>query len=648
MAYSRKAALLASAAVFCAHAAAAQESFVLDPIRVEAEDAQTTLGNTMIDRETIEAANPSSMADVFVGQSEIISSGGAAIAQKVLVHGIEESLLSVTIDGARQNKSAFHHTGNVLMDPTLLKQVEVSSGIAPADAGPGALAGVIAYETMDARDLLLPGQEFGGQATLSYGDNGNSLRSALTLFGSNSGFEYLLSGTRLTGDDYEDGSGNVVPGTEPDLTSLIGKFAFTTETGKRLEFSADETKDTGDRAMQLGPGGLYYARPDFAGVVGRDSVYLPAESKRTSYTFTYTDEQPTGIFAPTIQLSYNEQYVEAGAAIGTNASLSGKIENEFYIGSGALTAGADFFHDTATPESPLTTPEEKETLDSVGIYAQMRQDVGARLSLSYGARVDHQTFELASGDDYSDTGISVNAQADYILTDSLTFNIGGASSFGGYELSEASLINLGGAWVYGDPETSRANNARMGLRYEYGAWTASGALFYTEILDVNDVLTAAREKSDVTSQGIDASLTYNTTRAFAQVNYTYADVEMDGETIGTTAYYYGRPVGHIIGVLAGYEVTPEITIGGSAEFALKNDDTENAALGTEALDAYEVVNLYAAYVPQRFENVEFRVDARNLFDETYVARGADGTGLANVVPLNEPGRSLFVTASLKF
>ena len=647
MVLTKKAALLASAAILGATASAAQEVIDLAPIRVEDTSAQETLGNRVITREEIEERNPSSMADVFDGESEVVSTGGAAIAQKVLVNGIEESLLSVTIDGARQNKSAFHHTGNVLMDPTLLRQVDISSGISPADAGPGAVAGYIAYETMDARDLLEDGQTFGGNALLSYGDNGDSFRRTLSLFGASQGFEFLLSGSRMTGDDYESGSGEVVPGTEPDLSSITGKIAYTTDTGKRFEFSANQTEDNGDRAMQAGPGGLYFARPDFAGVVGRDSVYLPALAQRTSYTFTYTDEAPATGFSPMVQLSYNKQRVEAGAAIGTNASLSGKIENDFNFGSGVLTAGVDFFHDTATPDGPLTTPFAKETLDNIGLYAQMRQDIGSRVSLSYGGRIDSQKFELADGSDYSETGISGNAQLDVVLTDTLTFNIGAASTWGGYELSEASLINLFGPWTYGTPTTSRGESARMGLRYANGPWEASGALFYTKVNDVNDILGSSRDTADLTSKGVDASLAYVAQRGFIRLNFTDADVTVDGDTIGSTAYYYGRPVGQIFGLSAGYAVTPQLTVGGTAEIALKNEDTEGVG-GMTTLPAYEVFNVFASYTPKQFDNVEFRVDVRNLFNETYVSRASDGNGLSNVVALDEPGRSVFVTASVKF
>lgn len=124
--------LLACTALCAATPAWAQDTDnegFLGVIRIGSPEAQALLGNDTVTEEEIEGRNPSTIADVFDGESSVTVSGGASLAQKVFVNGIEESLLSVTIDGARQNKSAFHHAGNVLLDPELLKQVEISRGL---------------------------------------------------------------------------------------------------------------------------------------------------------------------------------------------------------------------------------------------------------------------------------------------------------------------------------------------------------------------------------------------------------------------------------------------------------------------------------------------------------------------------------------
>jgi len=345
-------------------------------------------------------------------------------------------------------------------------------------------------------------------------------------------------------------------------------------------------------------------------------------------------------------LSYNEVLTEAGGAVGTNTSLSGTFKNDFQVMGGVLSAGVDFFHDTAEGHGALNTGDATETLQNVGVFAQMRQDVNDRVSLSYGVRVDAQWFELADGTELDDVGVSGNAAADIRLTEALSLNIGAASSWGGYELSEASLINLGGDWVYGTPEPARANSARVGLRYQSGPWTANAALFYTEIQDANYVLGASRETYDIVSKGIDTSLRYEAFKGFVQLNYTYADVSMDDAPISTTAYYFGRPMGHIIALSGGYEVMQGLTLGGTAEIALEYDGTED--IGESALPGYEVVNLFASYTPPQYDSVELRLDVRNVFDATYVKRGSDGAGLSNVVALNEPGRTFALTVNTRF
>ncbi|TIP52051.1 MAG: TonB-dependent receptor, partial [Mesorhizobium sp.] len=77
--------------------------------------------------------------------------------QKIYVNGVDENNLAVTVDGSRQNNKVFHHNGTYLLDPALLKAASVQAGVAPADAGPGALAGSLGFETKDAVDLLEPG-----------------------------------------------------------------------------------------------------------------------------------------------------------------------------------------------------------------------------------------------------------------------------------------------------------------------------------------------------------------------------------------------------------------------------------------------------------------------------------------------------------
>ncbi|MCJ7871525.1 TonB-dependent receptor [Phaeobacter sp. J2-8] len=611
----------------------------LGTLRIDLAAAQNLLGNDEITEEELADRNPSTVKDVFVGESSVSVSGGAAMAQKVMVNGIEESQLAVTIDGARQNKGAFHHTGNVLLDPALLKSVAVSEGLAPADAGPGALGGALAYTTKDAGDLLAPDDTFGGRLSLTTGTNGTGLRSSLALYGVTGGFDWLLSGTLQEGDDYEDGDGDRIDGTGAELSDYMVKLGFTSDTGKRLAFSASQTEDTGPRASQGG-----FIRSDFAGLTSpaRPTDIIDGYARRSSYTLTYSDTQPQGNFAPYLQLTYNEQEVDVGDVTGVNKSLSGTAKNEWQLGNGTLTAGMDFFDETAEATEGADGAESRFNF---GLFAQARQDLTDRISVSYGGRYDFQRFEGADGSDFEEGGASVNAAVDVLLTDGLSLNAGIASTWGGFALGEAALVNYRTDWNYDGFASTRAHSARIGLRYDTGPWAFGGALFHTEINDVSAILPSGGNRgalTDMTSQGFDGSISYTGARGFAKLNYTFADVQLDDDEIATTAYYFGRPMGHIIALEAGYDLSDEWRIGGNAEVALENK------IGSLDLPAYEVANVFASYAPTAVEGLEIRLGIDNLFDATYASRSSDGLDLSAIEPLNEPGRTFTLTASLQF
>ncbi|WP_277620903.1 TonB-dependent receptor plug domain-containing protein [Pseudophaeobacter leonis] len=367
---------------------------------------------------------------------------------------------------------------------------------------------------------------------------------------------------RRAGSDYEDGDGNRVLGTEADLTDYVGKLAYESQTGHRFEFAASQTEDEGLRAAQAGPGGILFIRPDFAGITSGPSLLTEGLSRRTSYTLTYSNTQPMGNWDPTLQLSHNEQEIDASGIYGTNKSLSGTFKNKFAISGGPLTAGLDFFNETAEGLGRGPGPfasSGKEERNNVGLFAQARQDLGDRVSVSYGTRLDSQSFTGADGSKFSESGFSANGSIDVILSDNWAANAGLASSWGGYELGEAALVNFGTAWDYTGFTTSGANAGRIGLRFDNGNWKASAALFRTDVNDITAVLPTSGARgatADLKSQGIDPSVEYSWATGFARLNWTYADVELNGASVGSTAYYLGRPMGHMIALEGGWSGRP--------------------------------------------------------------------------------------------
>ena len=176
------------------------------------EEQVEATGGAVVTREDLERLQPRDTAGIFQRESGVSVSGGAQVAQRVYVLGFEQSMLAVTIDGARQPGTAWHHAGNILVDPSFLKRVEVEAGAAAADAGFAAAVGAVRYETVNALDLLQPGQALGARARLGYGSNGTGFTTNLSAYGKSGAVDWLVMGARQNGSDYHDGSGATVLG----------------------------------------------------------------------------------------------------------------------------------------------------------------------------------------------------------------------------------------------------------------------------------------------------------------------------------------------------------------------------------------------------------------------------------------------------
>ncbi len=177
----------------------ASDTIVLNPITLVADGQENVeaTGGMVVSQEDIEVMQPADVSELFQRDSALTVSGGAGPSKRIHVFGLEQSNLAVTVDGVPQGPTSWHHTGSNVIDPAFLKSVEVEAGTAAADAGFGAAAGAVRYETVGAKDLLTDGRTQGGRVGLSYGSNGRGLSASLAGYGVYGGFDWfaMLHGT---------------------------------------------------------------------------------------------------------------------------------------------------------------------------------------------------------------------------------------------------------------------------------------------------------------------------------------------------------------------------------------------------------------------------------------------------------------------
>lgn len=606
-------------------------------------------GTVLIDAEALTRNNPSDVRGVFNGQPSVKVGGATPMSQKVYVNGVEETNLAVTIDGSRQNNKVFHHNGTTLIDPLFLKAVSVNAGVAPADAGPGAIAGSIAYETKNARDFLAS-SGIGAYVRSSFNTNGDVFSQTLAGYGATQQLDGIAYLTVANGNNFEAGNGDKVAGTGTDLLSGYVKLGAEADGGHRIQLSHERVRDDASRPFR-GNIGFISGRPAWEPRV-RDYEMI-----RDNTVLRYFQEDPEQWWNPNIVLAYSKTEITvpiftAGGTVifpgsGETGSFNGKFENKFPLDIGSITAGLDFYRDKADYKDRTYQTEEKAS--NQGAYVQARINPWQPLQLSAGVRGDRHRLTGTQGNRWSHSGISSNASAELALVpDLLTVKAGYSDVWSGSQMAENFIMN--NAWNYGNgPKPTKADNYFLGLETRYHGFTADVKVFETEIEDARVARFAvarAVSANDVRSRGYELGLGYQWEHSYVRARFADIDVSINGtNTDSDTGNYLATPVGEILYLTAGHHFPAwRLTVGGDAELAQKNN---KVGAGTLPFPSYEVLNLFAEYQPTWSVNTKLRLDIRNLFDETYADR-ATYQGFSTVTPLYQPGRSFQFSVSAMF
>ena len=618
---------------------------LLNPELMRAEDpdgnAADRANSQYVAEAELDRARMGDLKDLFAGIASVSVGGAIPVAQKIFVNGVDMLNLAVTVDGVSQNNRLFHHVSANAFDPGLMKFVRVDAGSAPADAGPHAMAGAVVMETVDAGDVLTDGQTIGGNARLSFGDNGNTLGRSVTLAGRSNGFEWLLYGKRAAGDDYETGGGDVLEGSATDLTTGLLKLAYEAPDGHRFELSGQIMEDDSLRPY----------RANFISD-GRPFPLRRYDTRRDSLSFSYENTKATGFWDPLIVIGKSsvrigvDQPLEPAIVTswGDTETISGKIENRFHLAMGTVTAGIDYYDRTST-YSDSANPGTTESSQNVGLYAQARLDPTEALSLSFGLRWDQQDFTGVNGWRSDFSGFSGNASVAYSVTETLTLRGGVSSVFGGLSIEDNfTFFQLVPPFSYAGLKPSRATNYTLGFDYEAGTLDLSGELFLTKIDDAR----LGRVNGDAESRGFNIGLGYGWDQGYLRASYSHSKVKVDGTGADSySALDLGAPLGGVFALEIQH--TPDgsaFTFGGSVEAATRFSDVEGWA--DQQIPGYAVLNLFTEYKSPVIEGLVIRAEVLNVFDKEYADRATYGLDFTSVTPFYEPGRTVSLVAAMTF
>ena len=237
-----RAALIASTALAVAPIVQAEDD-ILEPFQVAElrEDTVTVYGTTnpiavfdypgqvsVFDRTDIETLAPSAISDVLRDVPGLDFSGGPRRTGEVpSIRGLSGQNVLVLLDGARQSFSSAHD-GRFFIDPELIGRAEVVRGPASSLYGSGAVGGVLAFETVDAADLLSEGETWGARVRLGYQSVNKETLASVTGFTQQGKFDGVASFGIRRSSDIALSSGVDLPSNDEIGTALLkGSFAVT-------------------------------------------------------------------------------------------------------------------------------------------------------------------------------------------------------------------------------------------------------------------------------------------------------------------------------------------------------------------------------------------------------------------------------------
>lgn len=426
---------------------------------------------TVIEGNSPESQTATSAADMLRRVPGITVNGtGRSNGQDVTMRGYGKNGVLTLVDGIRQGTDT-GHIGGTFLDPALVKRIEIVRGPSALLYGSGALGGVIAYETVDAADLLLPGHDSGFRVYGTAGSGDHSLGMGASAYGKTDNLDGLLSfGTRDVGD-LRQGNGFDAPNDET-ISNVLAKGTWKIDDNQSLSGdlryynnSAQEPKNpqtpgsssgnpmTNRSTIQRDAALSYKLKP-----VGQD--WLDATAK------LYTSE-----------VKINSHNAGATDEFRKQTTNGGKLENRTRLladsfASHLLTYGSEIYEQKQQPGGATTSfPQAKINFASGWLQDEITlRDIP--VTVLAGTRYDDykgssQGHEDVKADKWSSRGALSYSPTDWLMLFGSYSQAFRAPTMG--EMYNDSRHFPGNYWVPNPnlrPETTSTTEAGFGLRFD--------------------------------------------------------------------------------------------------------------------------------------------------------------------------------------
>lgn len=635
----------------------AQEMKQSDKEQIEALVVVGQATNTEITAEDLEKYQANNLSEIF-RQDPAVTVGGTGIAQKIFVRGLEDTQLNVTVDGAPQTSSLFHHVGRVSIEPELLQAVEVQAGAGEATSGAGAIGGSIRFKTKNVDDLLEDDKQFGGMIKAGYFSN-DGLKTSGTLYGKlNDNWGLLGSYVKVDSDNIEDGKGNEIFGTAAEQSMGFVKINGELSDNQTISLSYENRVEEGELS----------SKPNW--VILEGATLYPITGERDTLVFNHQwlaselVNLETSIYHTQSSVTQDGRW---GLFEGQVKSHGFDIRNTSHLAAHSLTYGLEYRKDTVDSGSlePGGGEEAQETGTVAGLYIQDHWQLHDDLLLSFGLRYDQYDLEQQNtGSTIDSDGFSPNVGLNYDINNNWQINLSYAQAMRGKEVGDAFTLN--GAVI--DPELAaeEVENTEIGLIYQQDNWQVSAAVYQSDIdnviLDQNGQGTYYENVGTLKTKGFELKANYWYQGLELGASFSHNDIKLNGDDVeGYEHVGLGNARGDTWGLNVNYALSNDIEFGWHFSYVedLNNLEVLQRAIElgwTDATlmldkDGYQVHDVYVQWLPLSNDTLTVNLTVKNLFDEQYLDHSSVGDYsevFATVSGVYEAGRDVRLSLSYKF
>ncbi|OKP00580.1 TonB-dependent receptor domain-containing protein [Xenorhabdus eapokensis] len=638
-------------------------------------NAQSSPEDRKVSRNEIRVKQAQSVGEILKNVPGVQAGHPSALGQRFKIRGMDDQFINVTIDGARQEGYHFHHSGNYGIDPEMLKQVDIKVGSNSITYDTGAIGGALKFETVDAGDLLEPGQLFGAKGKLNYSSNGSEFQQSLAAYGRLGAADLLGYFTHRNMHDSESGRDNrgrdSIP-TDGRLFNYLLKAKFNLTDEQYINVSKEHYKNDAETNFRLNFGQGVNKGKKAKYAIDRDTHnitygYAPVDNDFIDLKLSaYHTEQTSTHMKPANGKGqgFNSIVETQGIKVRNTSSFdTQKLAH-------ALTYGYEYF-DTRmryTDVDENAYKKEIEKANSSSVY--LEDDIQlADFHVIPGIRWDHYKYHTINKQNES----FERTYARFSKALGLKYELGASTTlFANYtELFRGPL----GKELMGISNHSNNLKATTGYNLETGlagtypsvfadndSLVVSGKVFQTNFKNLSTTL-AKNELHNIPKarlQGFELATGYKLDNL--SLKATYAKVNnkiIEGNELLDKSFTRGLEfepsVGDSITVGGSYLFDKtDIELGWNTRFVLsKNSKGKDTNDKKEAIivdihkQGYGVSNMYVSWAPKTgaFKNTELQFGIDNVFDKRH---NEHSYYLKSYQGQEEKGRTYKATISYKF